>query len=187
MSDIPTTWIRPTLTGTGFLPDTDVQQDGSMLVQGEARSVRVQMIAMCLGAVVALVPLSVVGVEFPYYVQIFIAIGLVWGAICLAFVPKLITERFGRKVTVDLEKNEVRITAAEDCTVIDGKRVIGLQLLKGPPGVGSYELNLVYRNDDGAIERAHLMAHAIRRYVLNAAESYHQALNWPVDESCATE
>ncbi len=103
MSDVSEAWIQPRMTSTGFLPDVGVHLRGRAVVQEVSRSVWVGAVAMCCMALVALIPISVIGFDVPYYVQIIVALGCVWGAICVVVGTKWIFHEFGTSVTFDLD------------------------------------------------------------------------------------
>lgn len=182
MSDVSEAWIQPRMTSTGFLPDVGVHLRGRAVVQEVSRSVWVGAVAMCCMALVALIPISVIGLDVPYYVQIIAALGCVWGAICVVVGTKWIFHGFGTSVTFDLDLQTIVVCSDGRKIIIPAGRVIGLQVLRGPRDTGGYQLNLVFRQETGDIARESLTTNAIRYYVTRIAKAYQRFAGWPVLE-----
>jgi hypothetical protein len=177
---IPDSWLPVRLKGGGFLPDVGVHRRGAKVIQETSRWVWIQVGVMFTLAALALYPAAGFGLDIPYYVQLLVALGFAWGAICLMFGASWIQRKLGQTVTVDLEKQTVTVARADERIAIPAAAVLGLQILRAPPEEGGYQLNLVFRGGSGSIERCNLTANAIRYYVVRVATAYQRALGWPM-------
>ncbi len=142
---------------------------------------------MCSFALVALVPISFLGFDLPYYVQVFVAIGCMWGALCTIVGSKVLHNRFGTTVTVNSETQTVVIHRDDFNVTIPASSVIGLQILRGPKETGGYQLNLAFRDDTGEIVRESLTTNAIQHYVMRLAKKYQRFAGWPLLEVTETQ
>lgn len=195
---IPDTWIESGLRNCGFLPSVGVHLRGNTVVQETSRSVWIGASVMWCFGLLALIPVTSFGIvmpkdaEIPYYVQIVVALGLFWGAICAVVGMTLINNKCGVSVTVDLNRQNIAICHGELMTDIPINRVIGLQVLRGPKAKGGFrgpvvqggfQLNLVFRRQNGEIGRESLHTDAIRWYVMRMAKSYERYAGWPILEA----
>jgi hypothetical protein len=68
--------------------------------------------------------------------------------------------------------------------VMDFSDILGIQICGGPPT--AYQVNLVFRNSVGAIDRDCLANHVVKRFCTNLAQQYAIEFGFPVIDHVET-
>jgi hypothetical protein len=174
MSDVPQEALDLHYNSGGFLPDVGLYQRGDVFCQATSRSHHWLFGIMLLGAVmIALLPWhtrAVVG-ELKFW----IAGMFLFGGVCDllgSFVRSAVTQQ----ISIDLKNRTVAIVGDGFSRKISWEQIIGLQICRqrvpGDSEMNGYQLNLVWREADGAVRRRCLHKHAIKAFVGRLGRRY---------------
>ena len=104
-----------------------------------------------------------------------IAGGLVWAGLC-GFAPYWVRNAFGQKIIVDPIKRTWAIRRRSAEQVVSWDDVLGLQICRqvvsSTSKLNGYQLNLIWRDDSGGIQRHCLFKHALRAFVRSLGNRY---------------
>ena len=160
----------------GFLPPVGLHARGRLYVQESSYS-HFGLFAVLLVAAGALA-FSTWDAEAPcgeWPLKGLIAGGLVWAGIC-SVAPYWVRNAFGQKILVDPVKHTWTIRRRSSEQVVPWADILGLQICRQvvPPTsqLNGYQLNLVWRDVAGAIQRHCLLKHAHRSFVRSLGNRY---------------
>jgi hypothetical protein len=169
-TEIPHEPMQINYTGTGFLPQVELHRRRRMYYQQSSYwHLLLSSLFPLAAIVIAFLPLET-------YTK------WVWAGFCLftgacGAVPFFLRDRFGQTITIDQEHQTVCIRKQGRETTIPWSDVVALQVChQGKPCAG-YQLNLIWRQPDGGLERHCLTNHVVRRFVLRLARGYASLLS----------
>ena len=175
-ADLPREPLDIQTNNRGFLPPVGLHARGKLYVQESSYS-HFGLFAVLLVAAGALV-FSTWDAETPceeWPLKFLIAGGLVWAGIC-GVGPYWVRNAFGQTILVDPVKRTWTIRRRSSDQVLPWKDVLGLQICRQIASPSSklngYQLNLVWRDASGAIQRHCLLKHALRSFVRSLGNRY---------------
>jgi len=171
--EIPTTALDMVAAEAGWLPLMGVHVNGSVVAISPSRSIWVfAVVAFVVSAAFLLLPVGPILRVFGY--------PLLAGAIAaVIFVPRM-ARILGTEMRIDRELQAVSIMRHCSIKTIPFDRVITFQLLQKGAQSHAGQLNLIYRDDDGSVNRTCLMCHCIQYYVTRAARKLAAESPWAV-------
>jgi len=169
--DIPTTWLTNWTTDMGWLPTVGVARRGSRILLRPSRSIYVvSALALVAGVTLCLVDVGLLWVFGP---------PVIVGAVIAPVAAPVLHRAFGTGFAVDLAERTVRMTRRSNERLLPIDRIVAMQQLDSPCR-GSGQINLVFLDDDGRIDRTCIYAHAIGYYVRRIARKLAQHVPWPI-------
>ena len=190
LSEIPQQALDLHYNSGGFLPDVGLYRRGDMFYQQTSKSHYWLFGIMVVGAViVASVPWhtrAVVG-ELKYW----IAGMLVLGGLC-DVVGSLVRCALTQHISIDAKNKTVAIVGEGFDRKLSWEQVIGLQICRqevpGNSEMNGYQLNLVWREADGAVRRRCLLKHSIRAFVFRLGRRYESLFGFAlIDHTCPSQ
>jgi len=174
VSEIPQQALDLHYNSRGFLPDVGLHRRGDMFYQERSKSHHWLFGIMVVGAViVALLPWhtrAVVG-ELKYW----IASMLVFGGLC-DVVGSLIRGAVIQHISIDAKNKTVAIVGEGFDRKLSWQQVIGLQICRqkvpGNSEMNGYQLNLVWKEADGLLQRRCLLKHSVGAFVFQLGRRY---------------
>jgi hypothetical protein len=101
------------------------------------------------------------------------------GAIVAPIGVSLVNRFIGTTFEVDLSEQVVTISRRNKTRILPFGKIVALQQLDAPRRGGG-QLNLVFLNDDGEMDRTCIYCHRIRYYVHRIARQFASQIPWPV-------
>jgi hypothetical protein len=187
VSEIPQEALDLHYNSGGFLLDVGLYRRGEMFYQETSKSHYWLFGILVVGAaVVASLPWharAVVG-ELKYW----IAAMLVFGGLCGlagAWIRSAVTQH----VSVDAKSKTVAIVGEGFNRKLLWEQVIGLQICRqkvpGNSEMNGYQLNLVWKETDGVVQRRCLLKHSVRAFAFRLGRRYESLFGFPlIDHSC---
>jgi energy-coupling factor transporter transmembrane protein EcfT len=176
-TEIPADPLNFVSLEAGFLPSMGVHRNGTSFVISPSRSRWVWAVASWVIAGILVV------VEVPFLPFLWVlAPPLLIGSIIGIFVMPSVAREFSRQaeMVADPDSEVVTVTRGDSGKKIPFNRMVGFQLLPRSGRRQAGQLNLVFRDEDGKIDRTCLMSHAIHFYLVRAARKLATLSNWPV-------
>ncbi len=182
MNEIPHEALDLRYNSSGFLPDVGLHRRGDVFYHGLSRSHFWLLGVLLTGAViVALLPWharAVVG-ELKYW----IAGMLMFGGLC-DILGSLVQRTFRQQGAIDAKQKTVLIVGNGINWKLSWEQIIGLQICRqkavGNSEMNGYQLNLVWREADGAVRRHCLLKHAVRGFVVRLGRRYESLFGFTV-------
>jgi len=173
-SEVPQEALDLRYNSTGFLPDVGLYQRGDIFYQTTSRSHHWLFAILLVGAtVIALLPWhtrAIVG-----EVKFWIAGMLLFGGIC-DLVGSSVRSAVTQKISIDSKNRRLSIRGKAFSRKISWDQIIGLQICRqrvpGESEANGYQLNLVWVEADGAVQRRCLLKHAIKGFVTRLGHRY---------------
>lgn len=174
MSEIPQEALDLHYNSEGFLPNVGLYRRGDMFCQETSKSHYWLFGIMVVGAViVALLPWhtrAVVG-ELKYW----IASMLAFGGLCVA-AGDLIRSAVTQHVSIDTKNKTVAIVGEDFDRKLSWEQIIRLQICRqkvpGNSDMNGYQLNLVWKEANGIVQRRCLLKHPVRAFVFRLGRRY---------------
>jgi hypothetical protein len=157
---------------TGFLPSLGVGRRGSSIFLRTSRSVFIASLLAFLAG------LGLFGVDTGIPVWVF-APPLMLGAVSASIALPIIHRVAGTGLEIDLSDRTVTLLQGQKERNLVFDDVIGLQQISGLNGRAG-QLNLVFMNENGELERVCLYCHAIGYYVHRMTRRLGALLPWSV-------
>ncbi len=184
ISEIPQEALDLHYNSGGFLPDVGLYRRGDMFYQETSHSHRWLFSIMVVGAlIVALLPWhtrAVLG-ELKYWV----AGMLVFGGLC-DIAGGLIRSGVTHHVSIDTKNKTVAILGEGFDRKLSWEQIIGLQICRQivPENseMNGYQLNLVWKEADGRVQRRCLVKHSIRAFVFRLGRRYKSLFGFALND-----
>jgi hypothetical protein len=174
-AEIPREALSVHHNSSGFLPQVGLHRRGDLFRQESSYShFWLSGVLLACAVVLALLPWHTranVGGELKYWV----AGILVFGCVC-SVVPYFIRNAWGQTITIDPKKQTLCITTDDFSRKLTWEQVIGLQICRRKvprdSEMNGYQLNLVWRDAEGAVRRHCLLQHSLRGFAVRLARRY---------------
>ena len=111
--------------------------------------------------------------------------GLAWAAFC-GGIPYFLRNRWGQIITINPLQKLLHIRNSQLECNIAWNQIIELQICHqshpNSPRLEGFQLNLAWRDKEGAIQRHCLLKHSIRGFVVKLAKRYETLFNFPLSD-----
>jgi hypothetical protein len=172
-TDIPHGPIQLGYSLGGFLPQVALHRRGQVFYQQSSYwHVGVAVPFVLAAAVFCFLPLE----TYPKCVWAgFFLVGGICGAL-----PYFVRNRFGQVIRIDPQRETLSIQDPAGERTIAWSQIVGLQLCRQDNPASSLQLNLIWREASGAIERRCLATHEVRRFIVGLARKYESLLPFKI-------
>ncbi len=175
-ADLPCEPLDLQTNSRGFLPSIGLHAHGHLYVQESSYSHFGFFAFMLVAAgALALSPWDARSASGAWPLKYVIAGGMVWAGLC-GFAPYWVRNAFGQKIIVDPVKRMWTIRRRSSERVVPWNDVLGLQICRqvvsSTSKLNGYQLNLVWRDASGKIQRHCLFKHALRAFVRSLGNRY---------------
>ena len=171
-TDIPATWLNSMTTEAGGLPTLGVGRRGSRIILRTSRSVyAVSVLALVIG-------IGLCVTDVGAFLWVF-GPPLIVGAMVAPVGVPLMNRFVGTRFEIDMSERTVTLSRRNRERLFPFDKIVALQQLNAPRSGGG-QLNLVFLNDNGEIDRTCIYCHVVRRYVRRMARQFAACVPWPV-------
>lgn len=174
-SEIPQGPLDVGYNNAGVIPHIGMHRRGHLFYQESSYS-HFWFLGIMLIAAIAVGSLpwsteAALGLKLKYW----IAGGLLWGGICGA-APYWVRNALGQVIITDPIGRTLTIRHNGAVQNILWKDILGLQVcyheVRSNPRLNGYQLNLVWRDSRGEVQRHCLLKHAVKKFVVSLGNKY---------------